>query len=448
MKNYIRFLLALSCSALFLHSCESEIEREVQSTAEKLIVSEEENTLTTDSLDLESIETLKMTDELKVLKERMSELRKTKTRAVSNNYNQYFSENMWAIRELPFTLNTKDGHLHTTGSGQKVGYNTSSRGESTRPSPVHEFYVKIPPSMTGIPYLIYSDQTKTPLAVGHYTNNPNQKVVFVMKDNAIEEALASWNILPATNNPGYYVIQNESYIGQGSSGEWWDIFNYVIEIKGEDASFGKYSQMSTQEFIISPKNSFYLKNLEFINSYSATVNQRENLVIQQATTNSSSQAKREYLEFTKDVEEDSYFEEEKGIAFSIFTSELQFARPTVTLGKIDLTPNTQIPADTKYERNVRKVLPKKLYQSFPVVVKPRTKLVMTYYYKVYDVSIDYVATIEYSDRIAKLPGRWSGRIYVDEIFEPDFEEINLDTQRSVKGKVNIKNATFSSPVTF
>ena len=73
---------------------------------------------------------------------------------------------------------------------------------------------------------------------------------------------------------------------------------------------------------------------------------------------------------------------------------------------------------------------------------------MTYYYKVYDVSIDYVATIEYEDRIAKLPGRWSGRIYVDEIFEPDFEEINLDTQRSVKGKVNIRNTNQSSLITF
>ena len=51
-------------------------------------------------------------------------------------------------------------------------------------------------------------------------------------------------------------------------------------------------------------------------------------------------------------------------------------------------------------------------------------------------------------REAKLPGRWSGRIYVDEIAEPDYEEVNLDTQRSAKGKANIKNVTQSSPLTF
>ena len=40
------------------------------------------------------------------------------------------------------------------------------------------------------------------------------------------------------------------------------------------------------------------------------------------------------------------------------------------------------------------------------------------------------------------------RIYVDEIAEPDYEEVNLDTQRSAKGKANIKNVTQSSPLTF
>ena len=78
---------------------------------------------------------------------------------------------------------------------------------------------------------------------------------------------------------------------------------------------------------------------------------------------------------------------------------------------------------------------------------------MTYYFKEYDVSVDYVATIEYKEkdkdaRIAKLPGRWSGRSHVDEISDVDFEETNLDTQQSVKRKVNIRNASQSSPIIF
>lgn len=446
MGNIFKSLLVMSCITLLLYSCENEIESELQSSTEELDLSSETRALETDSLELGNIELSKMTDESKALRDRMGELKKMEPRATSSNYDQYLSTNMWAIRELPITFTTGNGYLSANGRGEKVDILYPRRNQ---PVGVYEkFYIKIPSSITGIPYLIYSSQSGTRLAVGHYTSNPDQKILLAMTNNSTEGVMDSWDIIPATNNPGKYVLQNELYIGQGSSGSWWDIFNYVVEKQGSNIGFNKYSQNAEQEFTITPDDSFTLKNLEFINPYSATVTQRENLAIQLATTNSSPQSKRENLEFEKIVEEASYFEEEKGIAFHISASELKFARPTVTLGKIDIMTNTQIPTDTKYERNVRKVFERKLHQLVPVVVKPRTKLVMTYYYKVYDVSIDYVATIIYNDREAKLPGRWSGRIYVDEIFEPDFEEINLDTQQSVRGKVYIRNASQSSPITF
>ena len=130
MRNIFRFLLVVPCITLLLYSCESEIENEIQSSAEKLNLSR----LESDSLQLESYELSKMTDELK----------KTKTRSVaSSNYSQYFSENMWAIRELPFTLSTGGGYLSCTGWGQRVtywGYDPGSYGK---------FYVQIPSSITG-----------------------------------------------------------------------------------------------------------------------------------------------------------------------------------------------------------------------------------------------------------------------------------------------------------
>ena len=118
MGNIFRFLLVLPCITLLLYSCESEIENEIQSSTEKLNLSG----LESDSLQLESYELSEMTDELKALKERIDELKKAKTRSVaSSNYSQYFSENMWAIRELPFTLSTGTeevsipvGHKHGT----------------------------------------------------------------------------------------------------------------------------------------------------------------------------------------------------------------------------------------------------------------------------------------------------------------------------------------------
>lgn len=447
MGTIFKFLFVLSCSTLFLCSCENDIEWEIQSSTGDIDLISKAKTLEIDSLDLGSAEPLKITDEQRALKKRMDELKKMKTRSsASNNYSQYFSENMWAIRELPITIRYSVDYLSSNGKGQNVDLYFPPRG--SQPGINEKFYLKIPPSMMGVPYFIYSSASMTPLAVGHYTSNPDKKTLFVMNNNSTEGAMASWDILPASNNPGKYVIQNESYIGQGSSGSWGDIFYYVVEVQEGNIGFGQYSQKTQQEFTITPDATFELKSLEFIDSYSNTVTQRENIAIKQATTNSSSQSRRENLRFEKIVEEDSYFEEEKGITFRTPYSSIKFARPTVTLGKIDLIPNSQIPADTEYRPGVRKIFQKTLGKVQSVMVKPRTQLIMTYYYKVYDVSIDYVATIEYNDRIAKLPGRWSGRIYVDEIFEPDFEEINLDTQRSVKGKVNLKNINSSSPITF
>ena len=98
---------------------------------------------------------------------------------------------MWAIRELPFTLkiNNNRGYLSGEGSrgGGKIVYTDLPRGQ--QPGPSQKFYVKIPSSIVGIPYLIYSKATDTPLAVGHYTSNPNQKVVLIMTTNSPNDLL-------------------------------------------------------------------------------------------------------------------------------------------------------------------------------------------------------------------------------------------------------------------
>lgn len=45
MKNISRFLVVLCCSALFLSSCDNEIESEIQSSAEELVASAETKAL-------------------------------------------------------------------------------------------------------------------------------------------------------------------------------------------------------------------------------------------------------------------------------------------------------------------------------------------------------------------------------------------------------------------
>lgn len=84
-----------------------------------------------------------------------------------------------------------------------------------------------------------------------------------MNTDSPGEPSASWNIIPATNMPGKYVIQSESYIGQGSGG-WWDVFNYAVEAQGTIVGYSQYSQKAEQEFTITPDAPFTLKNLNLL----------------------------------------------------------------------------------------------------------------------------------------------------------------------------------------
>ena len=101
---------------------------------------------------------------------------------------------MWAIRELPFTLSTGGGYLSCTGWGQRVTY------EGYNPGSYGKFYVQIPSSITGIPYLIYSNYSKTRLAVGHYTSNPESKILLAMSSNSTTGAMDSKLIMLVSAN--------------------------------------------------------------------------------------------------------------------------------------------------------------------------------------------------------------------------------------------------------
>ena len=42
-----------------------------------------------------------------------------------------------------------------------------------------QFYIKVMPATTGIPYMIYSMQSNTPISIGHYTTDPDTPVLYL-----------------------------------------------------------------------------------------------------------------------------------------------------------------------------------------------------------------------------------------------------------------------------
>lgn len=181
----------------------------------------------------DSILPLKENDSLKYLKELVAagKNRRKKILPAKTFDDDFFAENMYAIRELPLTIkvrNVADGnnaancYFACDGPGKEVTLGNSSTNAS------NYFYIKILPASSGIPYQLYSNKAGTPLCVGYYTRNPDTKILMSAKDNNGSLFGSGWNLF-AANTPGYFVIQSNDYLAQDDSNNGMSIFYYVLE---------------------------------------------------------------------------------------------------------------------------------------------------------------------------------------------------------------------------
>lgn len=381
--------------------------------------------------------------------------RHIKSRA--NYYNENLSNNLFAIatNSLWCTIQSNEGeetdnhYLTTNGIGQAITLNPF---KSDYREQMHQlFYIKVLPATSGIPYLIYSYSNGTPLGVGQRESDPNNKVLFTMQDDSSLYS-ASWDIYKATNKSGCLVIESQSYIGQGDSGNWMDVFYHVWETKGSNpVGFGKYQQKKSQEFIITPTVTFTLKDIKFINDYSAVVTQTGTKSITSSHQNNSYQPDNSYvMHFNGQENELSSFIEDKSINFKLGGLDQMFKRPTVIQGKINLVPNDDAKGDAIYatSQNIKKTIS----ASLPISIPPRTKMEVTYIFRKYNVEADYEAVAEFARRgggkviTIKLIGKWKGTLYVDEKDEPIIKKINLDTGNVQSVRKDIKKIDKNNPL--
>lgn len=439
MKHLIKFWCALLL-LIQVYSCSNEAEffssEDLNTSEATLRQANSDEIIQTDSFTLMPVNPDSIKSKL---------FKNMKTKSVSFmavDYDMYFSSNMYAIDGLPFTLKARDGDKYLSASGKWQEVKWTSTGTSTD----QKFYVKVLPSSSGIPYLIYSYKTKTPVGVGQYTANPEEKILLVHNDESGSLYNASWDFIPSPGYPGYFAIESQSYIGQSDPNNPWSIFYHVLEVKDKNlVRYSQYTQKSQQEFTIKPDAIFTLKNVEFINAYNAKVTRKADFPIKVSYTNSESRLIGVDLIFDATRIVNSNFIEKKSISFNVAPSSKLFRRPNVTLDQIDFVPDITKQPDSYYRSS--QTVENHLWAKLPVKIPAKTKLYATYYFKEFDVEADYVATIEYNGKDAKILGRWKGVIHVDEIFEADLDPVSLETNLSggVK-RVNVKNATQSSPV--
>lgn len=368
------------------------------------------------------------TEEIKYLRKTLSTKEQNFSRDISpfqyNNEDYYLSSNMRAIREMPINIKVrdKDLYLSSNGKGRAV---TMANKDNSRPD--ERFFLKVFPPSSGIPYVIYSMETDTPLSVGRYYDDPSSTILFARESDATsgsELYNSSWHIKPVEGHRGYFYIESNSYLGQSDPNNMWSVFNYVVEDLGNrQVGFGEYAHKAEQEFMITPCNKFNIDYIEF-HKEASSVTLRTPLKVVSYTTNDSDEETPFTINAVKYAEESYYFEEKSLLTIPVLNTNTKFYRPNVVARKVvppspvkpedDPSPIRPEP-DMTYSTLLKRI-PQKLSFEINGSAKPNSLVEVTSYLENYDVSISYTAHMSYRRshqdiRKVKVIGTWHGTIY-------------------------------------
>jgi hypothetical protein len=416
MRKIPKFLFALICLSMTFSSCENAFESEIPSQ-EEIMTTTKNKTAIIDSLEFEDVLVLEETEDLKALKEKMEQLKRQQrslsTFASYDDYDENFSMNVYNIREIPITIqargqaNTGNRYLQTNGKSKEL----TLAGSVT--SNAQKFYLKVLPASSGIPYLIYSQQENTPISIGQYNSNPNNKVLFTLPDANGSLYSAGWDLKPCSANKGYFAIESNSYIGQSDPNNMWSIFYHVVEVQNNNKlGYAQYTKKATQEFRILPVNSFSLQSIIY-DASSATITPASQIKIVSTGRNLSVEPKPYTIKVDKYYNETSYYAEKRGyLDFNISNSTRTFQRPTVQANRIVL-PESSTPWDATYKTTSTQNISKRLLFDIEGDAPENCLIEVSSYIQTYNVNVNYTAKATYNGREIKISGTWRGYVILD-----------------------------------
>jgi len=331
------------------------------------------------------------------------------TRSSTNDYTS-LSEELYQLNEIPIYLkvkgNSTDKHyLSASAKGKELtveSFNANSLNQ--------QFYIKVLPASTGIPYLIYSKKTETPIRLGAYTSAPETKILYASQNATGSLFGASWDIKRGQYSDKSYVIENQDYVQQGNSGYWLDIYYSVITVNGNKISFSKYNNSPRQEFEIIPVEEFYVKDIFFDVEASSILSKTPNLLFSDSYTNNGPIPQTHKFVISDSYKETSSFTRETSYNVSIST-EFKASVPFIASGKI----TTSVSGGQKFSYGSSEEIVKTITRDYNVEVPSyyRAEMRLTLYK--YDMDVDYIATCigKTSGREIKIKGRWEGVNYIE-----------------------------------
>lgn len=410
---FCAIMLLLGCTDAMQEVVEMNVAQNSKSPLTRASTFEVETDTTTQSL----VET----PEMKNLKEQYLRIHSKRKRAAlmpNDEYDDTYLSNMDAIRELPSTIKVRSIASNGSNNGYTNFYCDRKGGEVTLNNMNdmirNRFYVRILPATSGIPYLIYSVATKTPLTVGYYTRNPNEKILMASQDES-DLYIASWDLLSTQYNKNYYSIQSMTYIGQSDPNDNWSIFHHVLEaVNGNKIRYAKrVLNKPQQEFVITPDQKFDIVSLEY-DVENPTIG-KSTFTKTMAVKNLSSQERELNVAFDFYENENSYFNRNPWNVNLLFNNnDVLFSRPSVVGGYV-ISPEGK--PDAKFIFNGYQNISRRITYQYPIRCKASSVAKVTLTFVKYNVTVKYTAkaqcTVDGNVRECILKGTWSGSVIED-----------------------------------
>ncbi len=268
-----------------------------------------------------------------------------------------------------------------------------------------QFYIKILPATSGIPYLIYSKKTDTPIRLGVYSNNPNVKVLYADYNNSSGLFGASWDFRKGTYTPNSFVIENQDSPQQGSSGSWWDIYYPAITVNDAKVSFSKYNNSPRQEFAFVPAETFKIEDIRYNIDASAVLEKMPDIVFLDGYTNRGPVGQNHKFTISESYKETSTFNRKTSYNVSLST-EFKAKVPFIASGKI--TTSTSFGQEYTYGKSEEKSMTINREYPIDIPANHRAELSLTLFK--YNMDVEYVAVCRglTSGRRIEIKGRWTG----------------------------------------
>lgn len=267
-----------------------------------------------------------------------------------------------------------------------------------------QFYLKVMPGSTGIPYMIYSRMTNTPISLGSYTGSPDVKVVYVKPSGNTSTFGASWDIRYGEYSDESFIIENQDYPRQGSSGLWYDVYYSVIAANDSKVSLVKYSRLPNQEFSIIPVENFKVESVTFNTDISTLSSTPYNFYSDRFTNNGPIDQTHTFT-ISESYRETSSFNRKTAYNVNV-TTKFKVKVPVIANGEISTSISEG--QDFTYGESEEKSI--SVNRSYPVVVPANYVARMNLTLAKYTMDVEYCAVCVglTSGRKIKIKGIWNG----------------------------------------